>query len=259
LSWNNIGESGAEALGRLLASSNALRLEHLELECNNLGNIGVAKLLSALFAKGNNQEFQGATLCSLGLASNNITSDGASHLAAGLKEARVLGRLESLELGRNRLGPSGAQHLCEALKSPGLSLQRLGLCTTRIQNSGAVALARSISARRGLRETSNLCWPSFALSLRSNLLGDNAAVALADAVIAGELQELFLEFNKIGGAGVEALENAVKHPGLAWKPFLGLDENSSQFSPQSTAKVNGAQQGLAGYTASSTRKRRFEH
>jgi Ran GTPase-activating protein (RanGAP) involved in mRNA processing and transport len=242
-------------------SSNASQLAHLELECNNLGNKGVAKLLSSLFEQGHSKDFQGASLQSLGLACNNITSEGAAHLAAGLKQKHVLGKLEVLELGRNRLGPKGAGYLGEALTAAGLRLQRLGLCTTRLKDAGAIALAASLTARQGLRQACELCWPTLALGLRSNLLGDAAAVALADAVIAGELEELLLEFNKISGAGFDALEKALQHTCLPFKPSLGLEQNLSQFSAQLTVeeKAVNAEQGSAGYFKPATRKRCFEH
>lgn len=218
LSWNRIGPSAAEQLGEFLRSSGGCSLTSLDLDCNDLKNEGVAKLVSGFDFQDpvldaadhtndkrgspRTRNFVGHPLRELRLASNSIGPLGVSYLVASF--GRGL-QLVNLHLGRNVIGRVGAEYLAKLLRQPGCSLCELDLSVNRLGDAGH----RSLYGRC-------LC----DLNLNSNFIGDDGAASLAKALgvrAAVRLEQvefstlhLHLEYNKITPIGGAALSAALR-------------------------------------------------
>jgi len=95
-------DSSAGALGSLLVAGT--NLQELDLGTNKLGDAGVKTLCKSL---------PNATIRTLGLGDNEISNQGAQHLAAALK---LNGRLRTIYLQQNGIGDRGIRFFAGALE-----------------------------------------------------------------------------------------------------------------------------------------------
>ena len=127
LSFNNIGDNGAEQIADALKENH--HLKGLNLWGNNIGADGAKQITDAL--KVNN------ILKTLDLSYNNIGDDGANQIADALKGNHSL---DSLMLNSNNIGNYGAKKLADALKVNN-SLKTLDLMKNNIGDDGARKIA----------------------------------------------------------------------------------------------------------------------
>ncbi|CAF4243551.1 unnamed protein product, partial [Adineta steineri] len=135
------------------------------------------------------------------LDQNKISFEGASIIAAGLKDNTTL---ETLNLEKNSIGDKGVKSLSNVLLTKNSSLQRLDINENNITNIGAQYLADL------LKITTNLTW----LGLHTNDIGDQGIELLVNTLAYHNrhLQVLDLCFNKsVTDKSVESLITMVKH------------------------------------------------
>ncbi|CAF3963655.1 unnamed protein product [Adineta steineri] len=135
------------------------------------------------------------------LDQNKISFEGASIIAAGLKDNTTL---ETLNLEKNSIGDKGVKSLSNVLLTKNSSLQRLDINENNITNIGAQYLAEL------LKITTNLIW----LGLHTNDIGDQGIELLANTLAYDNrhLQVLDLCFNKsVTDRSVESIITMVKH------------------------------------------------
>ncbi|KAF9576927.1 hypothetical protein EC968_000052 [Mortierella alpina] len=187
LSYNSIGDHGAQALSGVLKSNSTLTT--LELESNSIGDNGAQALSEALKTN--------STLTTLDLNSNSIGNNGAQALSEALKRNSTL---TNLNLGFNSIGDQGAQALSEALKVNS-TLTTLRLWYNSIGDNGAQALSDALKINSTLAS----------LELKGNSIGDHGAQALSAALKTNfALDWLNLEHNSFGAKGAQALDEAEK-------------------------------------------------
>jgi Ran GTPase-activating protein (RanGAP) involved in mRNA processing and transport len=231
LACNRIDPDGVDAIAARLAQDDTVRA--LWLKRNPVGDDGVARLAAALATN--------RAIRTLDLVNVGMTVRGLRVLAAALaaRPARlqrlylggngfgpdvvpVLGTLiheagvHEIYLAANHLGDAGAAALAELADGVALTL---GLGGNGLSPSGAAALARHLGAWTAL----DLARPPSERSLgaHGNVVGDEGAYALADALGGARLQRLDLRRTEIGGRGARRLVAAVQgHPTLA---YLGLN------------------------------------
>lgn len=121
LSHNQIGDSGAIALGVTLKSHPSLR--RVDVRSNSIGGSGANKLGQGLA--------QNSCLTSLDLSDNPLSDKGLASLAKALTNSRVSGLLE-LRLENTGVGPAGADALAKLLNtSTKLTTLEMGRMTLR--------------------------------------------------------------------------------------------------------------------------------
>ncbi|KAI9188830.1 hypothetical protein H9P43_000252 [Blastocladiella emersonii ATCC 22665] len=171
------------------------------------------------------------------IGGNDFDADDAGVLADALLDPQAQ-QISAVWLKRNPILADGAAHLARVL-CVNTTLAVLDLVNTGIQDAGAVALARALTAAgsgSGLRHLyldANHLTPVAAeafgdllasggaalesLSMSCNRFGDAGTAALARGVAKDtKLQRLVLASNGIGPAGAAALGDAVRaHPALA--------------------------------------------
>ncbi|KAL1504182.1 hypothetical protein AB1Y20_010591 [Prymnesium parvum] len=155
---------------------------------------GEGQLVASLLAQGALPQLHTLEL------GGNALSDGAAHsLAAAIGKAGAP-RLHSLLLGRNRVHAAGVVALAEALACHAPALRELGLSCNPIGDAGCRALV-GVCGLCGLHR----------LFLSRCGIGDEGALAIANALCSGsmrELQQLWLAANRIGPGGARALTEA---------------------------------------------------
>ncbi|GAA3919619.1 gala protein [Actinoplanes auranticolor] len=231
LGCNLIDPDGVDAIATRLAQDDTVRA--LWLKRNPVGDEGVARLAAALTTN--------TTIRTLDLVNVGMTGRGLRVLAAALaaRPARLqrlylggngfgpdvvpaLGTLiheagvHEIYLAANHLGDAGAAALAELADGVALTL---GLGGNGLSPAGTAALARHLGAWTAL----DLARPPSERSLgaHGNVVGDEGAYALADALAGARLQRLDLRRTEIGGRGARRLVAAVQgHPTLA---YLGLN------------------------------------
>ena len=105
-----------------------------------------------------------------------------------------------LNLCSNKISDEGATALAIAMKG-NATLQRLSLSFNKISDKGATAVAQALEGNTTLRK----------LSLHSNQISDEGVTALAQALEGNTtLQKLYLGSNKISDKGATALAQAMK-------------------------------------------------
>ncbi len=120
------------------------------------------------------------------LQDNNITSRGASIIAAALKNNRTL---EILNLSNNHVFDMGARSLSETLSSNNSILQLLDLCSNDITDLGAQHLTEMLKTNQTL----------IFLRLSSNKISDQGIQLLANVLARqnNSLQEFYIDHNKL--------------------------------------------------------------
>lgn len=249
LGCNRIDPDGVDALATRLATDDTVRA--LWLKRNPVGDAGVARLAEALTAN--------AAIRTLDLVNVGMTARGLRLLAAALaaRPARLqrlylggngfgpeavpaLGALihaagvREIYLAANRLGDAGATALAELADGVALTL---GLGGNGLSPAGAAALARHLGAWTAL----DLARPPSERSLGAtgNVVGDEGAYALANALGGARLQRLDLRRTEIGGRGARRLVTAVAgHPTMA---YLGLNGGVPRKQRRKAAHLLAAQ------------------
>ncbi|MEU8613396.1 gala protein [Actinoplanes sp. NPDC048791] len=231
LGCNRIDPDGVDAIAARLAQDDTVRA--LWLKRNPVGDDGVARLAAALAT---NRAIRTLDLVNVGLTVHGLRALAAALTARPARLQRlylggngfgadvvpVLGTLiheagvHEIYLAANHLGDAGAAALAGLADGVALTL---GLGGNGLTPAGAVALARHLGAWTAL----DLARPPSERSLgaQGNVVGDEGAYALADALGEARLQRLDLRRTEIGGRGARRLVTAVQgHPTLA---YLGLN------------------------------------
>jgi hypothetical protein len=182
LSHNDIGDNGLAALADALKNNTVLLSLHLT--NNNIGDNGLVALADAL--KNN------AALRNVYLGNNTIGDTGASALAGALEPFTAL---RNLYLYHNNIGDDGASALAGALENS-TGPRYLYLYHNNIGDDGASALADALKNNTAIRT----------LSLDANCIGDDGAFALSSILESTVLTLLNLQNNRIGSAGLAALQ-----------------------------------------------------
>ena len=218
LDWNaNVGDVGAEAIGKALHGNRVLRV--LGLERCGVGDLGATGLAASL-ATAPTSTAHAATVAAGGeaiaaaeaaavasaasslrelyLEGNRIGPTGAAALSVALRNSH----LEHLGLALNPIGPDGAASLAEALKHNN-ALLSLDLANCGIGDDGAVALGGALRNNQVLRE----------LRLQGNGIRARGSAALAEALRINPvgLRSLNLRLNRLDEPAAKALLDAVKH------------------------------------------------
>ncbi|KAM6976903.1 LOW QUALITY PROTEIN: NACHT, LRR and PYD domains-containing protein 12 [Aplochiton taeniatus] len=152
-----------EALSKALCS-NRSELKRLNLASNSVGDIGVYQLSKAL-------QHPNCQLQSLILNDTELSGVCCAAMAEGLKSANCC--LRELDLSVNELGQEGALLLCDALRQPGIQLQKRSLERCELTLQIFKELGHVLS-----RSTSNLK----SLSVGLNKVGDQGVKHLWDAL-----------------------------------------------------------------------------
>ncbi len=212
-SYKRVTDDDMDVLSTLFGASGALpNLEKLRLDNNNIGDIGLSALATAV---GN-----GALplLNSLYLGDNQIGDSGLASFATALGSG-ALPSLTQLVLIENQIGDAGLTAFATAVGSGSLpSLKTLGLGHNMIGDAGVSALAGAMGALPSLTE----------LYLNRNQIGDDGIAAFATAVGNGalpSLNELYLSSNQIGDTGLTALATALSNGALPLLTVLRLSQN----------------------------------
>ena len=151
-----------QAICTLVDSSKGLRnLEHLSLDFNTFGDVGVEALSKGVLRD------KDSRLRDLSLFGNRISADGAEELAEALRRNHTLTRLI---LSFNRIGDEGAAALASAL-TVNTTLQNLWFPSNSVGPAGIQAFCDNLPKMDGLEQLN--------VGL---LLDDSAANALASAV-----------------------------------------------------------------------------
>lgn len=173
---NEIGDDGAEAIGKALPGTNVTKIF---LPSNGISAAGAKALGEAL------RETQ---VILLHLWNNIIGDDGAKYLGEALRGTRVI----SLDLSENDISAVGAKFLGDVLSDT--SVQRLNLEENKIDSAGAKAFIED------LRRTN-----VFSLYLKGNFIGQNGEDTLAGAVSGTCLLEMEVLIDWMGTSLKEAL------------------------------------------------------
>ena len=141
------------------------------------------------------------SLFDVDLSRNRLTGRGAKVLAKALQEAGRRSEVRRLNLEGNHIDDDGIQAICLATPRTKISVLRLG--------KNRIGLAGIHSVAHMLRQESAFC-PLVSLCLRSNKLGNEGAMVLADALEDNTtLQFLYLSRTEMNNAGAERLALAL--------------------------------------------------
>jgi Ran GTPase-activating protein (RanGAP) involved in mRNA processing and transport len=191
---NHIGDAGAEALAAALTATPMPSLRALNMAGNSIGDRGAAALC--------------ALLSLTGLAEMNLLRNTFSVAAAQ-------------QLARAASGRKGVV-LCAGLSGIDGDTEVASLVSADLSDPDGVLLAYSLWSRGPLPQVTEL-------RLHDNLLGDAAAVALADGLAAGALpglRVLTLNNNCVGDVGFGALVGQMQPGGaLGMLHEIGLRQN----------------------------------
>ena len=182
ISKNQVADAGAQALAKALETN--YTLNSLNLWNNQVGDVGAQALAKALEV--NN------SLNLLNLWNNKVSNAGTQALAKALATNYSL---NCLDIGFNQVGDIGVQALAKVLET-NHSLTTLNLSGNQVSDTGAQALAKALETNHSLNS----------LDVGGNQINDTGAQALAKALETNHsLNTLYLNDNKVGDAGAKAL------------------------------------------------------
>ena len=205
LSFKTFGDLGAKEVKKFIVNRE-LKLESLDLRCNNLSDNAVKDLGEAL-------KHSNCKLESLNLTDNNLTDDAAKDLAAALKHSNCT--LESLYLSHNNLTDNAAKDLAAALKHSNCKLKSLNLNNNKLTVDAAKDFAAALKHSNCTLES---------LNLSNNGLTDNTAKDLGEALKHSncKLESLYLSNNKLTDNAAKDLAAALKHSNCKLKRLVLL-------------------------------------
>ncbi|MEV6368016.1 gala protein [Micromonospora musae] len=231
LGCNLIDSTGVTALAERLAADDQLRA--LWLKRNPVGDDGVRRLADALRTN--------TTLRTLDLVNVGMTVRGLTMLAAALAERPV--PVQRLFLGGNGFGPDAVPVLGTLIHAAGV--RELYLAANHLGDAGVAALAdladgvpmtlslggngitpagvAALTRHLAAWEALDLARPPSerALGAHGNVVGDDGAEALAEALPGARLCRLDVRRTEIGGRGARRLVAAIEgHPTLR---YLGIN------------------------------------
>ena len=200
-SLNSIGSLGCREIHKFLVDGDdryvncQLHVRKLIIPHNNITDEGAKHLAEAL-------KHVNCKLNSLELSNNNITDEGAKHLAEALKHVNC--KLNSLDLSKNMITEVGAKHLAEALMHGNCKLNSLDLSGCNIIDIGAKHLAEALK---------HVNCKLNSLDLSENMITEVGAKHLAEALkhVNCKLNSLDLSKNMITEVGAKHLAEALMH------------------------------------------------
>ncbi|XP_032872048.1 NACHT, LRR and PYD domains-containing protein 3-like, partial [Amblyraja radiata] len=179
-------DSGAEDLVSALSTNHTVT--ELDLSGNELGDSGVKLVSDAL--RNPDCKIQTLRLDSVGL-----TDSGAEDLVSALITNHTV---TELYLSGNKLGDSGVKLVSDALRNPDCKIQRLGLDSVGLTDSGAEDLVSALSTNTSLTE----------LDLMGNSLTDRCVPALRRLILTlPSLERIWLRVNKFSADGQNQLKS----------------------------------------------------
>jgi Ran GTPase-activating protein (RanGAP) involved in mRNA processing and transport len=222
LGCNHVDADGVAQLADRLGADRTVRA--VWLKRNPLGDAGVVALASALR--------RNSTVRTLDLTNTGFTVDGLRTLVSALGSRSI--PLERLYLGGNNLGPTAVSLLVGLVRDGGV--RELYLACGRLGDEGAAMLASAateaghpmtfglggngigpigvsaLAAALGSLSTLDLARPPSAVVLRaqSNVVGDEGASTLADALPGSGLRRLDLRHTGVTGRGARLLMAAAQ-------------------------------------------------
>ncbi|MFC6020769.1 gala protein [Plantactinospora solaniradicis] len=231
LGCNRIDPTGVEALADRIARDDTVRA--LWLKRNPIGDDGVARLADALAAN--------STIRTLDLVNVGMSGRGLAVLAEVLAARKQ--KLQRLFLGGNGFGPDAVPTLGVLVHEAGI--REVYLSANHLGDAGAAALAvladgvemtfglggngispvgvAALARHLGTWQSLDLARPPSerALGAYGNVLGDEGAAALAEALPTARLRRLDVRRTEIGGRGARLLVAALDgHPTLE---YLGIN------------------------------------
>ncbi len=208
LSFDNIGENGARALGRAFPK---LHLTVIDLSDNWLEDEGVAEIVNGLLL------CREKALRSLNLTGNHAEESGGMHIAKLIEASPCL---TNLDISRNSIGEDAGLAVGKALANTQIRELNVSSCDLGPRGLPAV-LARSIgifcAARNGCGDAGAEAIASrlegvLVLDLGENMISDSGAQALARGLSSTKCSSLSvfsLEHNSFGPAGACAILSAI--------------------------------------------------
>ncbi|GAA2625937.1 hypothetical protein GCM10010399_66760 [Dactylosporangium fulvum] len=192
LKRNPLGDAGVTALATMLRRNTAI--ETLDLVNTGLTADGLATLVDALAARSR-------PVTRVFLGGNGLGPSAAPLLAALLRDCGVTG----LFLAANRLTDEGAEPVVAAVHRPGTTLGLGG-------NGLSTETVRTLAARLSMMDSLDLSRPQSLriLGASDNVVGDEGAAALAEALPGSPLRRLDLRHTGVGGRGAKQLLAAVE-------------------------------------------------
>ncbi|XP_055501296.1 NACHT, LRR and PYD domains-containing protein 3-like [Leucoraja erinacea] len=212
-----------EELALALKTNQSLR--NLDLGCNEIGDLGIKLLCTAI-------KNDGCKLEKLELRQTGLTEECCEYFSSTLRTSQ---RLIHLELGYNNLGDVGIQRLSEALKDPNCKLQTLGLYRNNLTNACCPDLASALIASSTLTE----------LNLASNNLRDSGVKSLVAALKDNHcaIQVVSLKGNGLTAACCEDILSALRvtqtlrQLNLQCNNLGNSASNLQHFAQQSNCKI----------------------
>lgn len=231
LGCNRIDPTGVDALATRLEADDTVRA--LWLKRNPVGDAGVARLAAALAVN--------STVRTLDLVNTGMSVRGLTVLADALAAREQ--KLQRLFLGGNGFGPEAVPALGRLIHDAGV--HEIYLAANHLGDTGAAALAaladgvpmtlglggngltpagvRAVARHLATWTALDLARPPSerALGAHGNVVGDEGAAALAEALPAARLRRLDLRRTEVGGRGAKLLVAALEgHPTME---YLGIN------------------------------------
>jgi Ran GTPase-activating protein (RanGAP) involved in mRNA processing and transport len=143
LSFNSLGEEGADEVGTLLRYNDTLK--EIRLDGNGIADLGASCVLGGL-VKGDEDGCRYSALELLSLASNGMTDESAEYLYHYLEQPGC--RLRSLNLANNEITSNGAALLAERVSEANCTLRTLIVEDNKIGDGGAQAFIKVLICSR---------------------------------------------------------------------------------------------------------------
>jgi hypothetical protein len=208
LCWYGCGltTSDFNSIGRLLQMGALGSLRALQLDANQIGDVGMTTFAETLKSPMGSQ----GSLAFLSLGINQITNAGMEAFCTAISSGS-LPSLRALGLGTNAIGDAGMTAFACAIRTGGAlgKLEGLSLAGNRIGNSGMQSFASAVAS--GLLGSLQM------LNLKDNHIGDAGMKAFSSAISSGglhNLTRLLFYGNKIGDAGMQAFSTAISSGSL---------------------------------------------
>ncbi|CAK8689295.1 unnamed protein product [Clavelina lepadiformis] len=199
LGFNQIGDEGMEAMSTCLNNIELLNVAHC-----GMTTIGVQSLCTAVDQLSNHS-------IKLVLDMNDICNNGAEILSSSLNN------IKRLSLWRCGITESGAVWLSDGLDSLEFPMEELNLSENQFNNSGAIAISRSLKKVKSLYISSCGVTSTGALELGKELL-----------LLNEPMERLKLNGNKIGDEGGRALSTCLSKVKSLDITQCGINEEGSK-------------------------------